>query len=202
MKLLRKGAEAELYLTEFENKGALLKKRVPKNYRNKELDDEIRKSRTRLESRFLAKARKLGVATPQVYDTDLEEHSILMEFISGTRVKDALTKKNFETICTDIGEDIARLHAYDLVHGDLTTSNILIHNGRLTFIDFGLGSNSKKIEDKAVDLLVFKKTFEATHADLMPAGWEKIIAGYSAKAKDAEAIVKQIEKIEKRARYH
>ncbi len=203
MKLLRRGAEAELYLSEFEGKPALLKKRVEKSYRAKELDSEIGIGRTGLEARLLSRARKLGIKTPQVYSVDKGKREIVMEFIEGERAKDVLNSKNYSKICKGIGKDIAKMHSYDLVHGDLTTSNILIHNNSLVFIDFGLGSASKKIEDKAVDLLVFKKTFEATHADLMPKGWEKILEGYEAEmGKEGEKTVAHIAIIEKRARYH
>ena len=203
MKLLRRGAEAELYETEFEGKKALLKKRVEKSYRHKELDAEISSSRTNLEARLIVKARSLGVNTPIVYNIDKEKHEIVMEFIDGERAKDILNKNNFGKICEKIGQGIAKMHAFDLVHGDLTTSNILMRGKELFFIDFGLGKTSKKIEDKAVDLLVFKKTFEATHADLLPKGWNKIIAGYTrVMGTKGGSVVEHIAKIEKRARYH
>ncbi len=203
MKLLRRGAEAELYLSEEKGKKELLKRRVSKGYRCKELDEEIRSGRTGLEARLLNEAKKFGVRTPQVYGVDKEEKEISMEFVEGSRVKDVLNMGNFEGICERIGRDIAKMHSFDLIHGDLTTSNILLHNNKLFFIDFGLGTHSKKIEDKAVDLLVFRKTFEATHADLMPLGWEKIIEGYVAKmGSEGRKVVEHIAAIEKRARYH
>ena len=112
-----------------------------------------------------------------------------------------MEKKNLE-ICREIGKAIARMHEADLIHGDLTTSNILLEGGKLYFIDFGLGFYSKKIEDKAVDLLVFKKTYEATHCNL-PEGWGMILEGYLKEYGAAgKAIAGQIEKIEQRARYH
>ncbi len=203
MKLLRRGAEAELYEAEFEGKKALLKKRVEKGYRCRELDAEIGASRTNLEARLLGKARSLGVNTPRVYSVDKGKREIVMEFIEGKRAKDVLNGNNFGKICEQIGQGIAKMHAFDLVHGDLTTSNILMRGKELFFIDFGLGSTSKKVEDKAVDLLVFKKTFEATHAELMPKGWQKIIAGYvRIMGTKGDSIVEHIAKIEKRARYH
>ena len=203
MKLLRQGAEAELYVSKFEGKPALLKKRVEKGYRNKELDAEIGTLRTVLEARLIGKARSIGVRTPQVYCVDKAAREIVMEFVPGKRAKDVLNKKNSGKICTEIGEDIARLHSFNLVHGDLTTSNILIHNNSLVFIDFGLAGTSRKVEDKAVDLLVFKKTFEATHAELMPVGWEKIVKGYLKETgSEGKTVVAHIAKVEKRARYH
>ena len=201
--MLRRGAEAELFLSEESGKKALLKKRVEKGYRNKELDSKISASRTALEARLLGKARSLGVKTPQVFSSDKGKREILMEFLEGERVKDALNKKNFAKICFGIGENIAKLHSFNLVHGDLTTSNIILNKGELFFIDFGLGSHSRKVEDKAVDLLVFKKTFEATHSELMPKGWEKIIEGYvKGMGPEGEKVVQHIAVIEKRARYH
>lgn len=203
MKLLGRGAEAELYLAKQGKKQALLKRRVEKGYRCRELDDEIRGSRTTLEARLLNKARSLGVNTPRVYGVDKGAKEIEMEFIEGSRVKDVLNAGNFKGICPGIGTGVAKMHSFDLVHGDLTTSNMLLSGKELFFIDFGLGASSRKVEDKAVDLLVFKKTFEATHADLMPKGWEKIVQGYEkGMGKAGNAIVKHIASIEKRARYH
>jgi len=202
-KLIRRGAEAELYAAKFDGRPALLKRRVSKGYRCRELDEEIRSSRTGLEARLLGKARTFGVKTPQVYEVDKGRHEIAMQLVQGKRVKDALDKRNFGKICLDIGKEIAKLHSFGLVHGDLTTSNILLHNTELFFIDFGLGSHSRKVEDKAVDLLVFRKTFEATHAELMPKGWEKIIEGYlKGMGPEGIKVIGQIARIEKRARYH
>ena len=114
------------------------------------------------------------------------------------------------------------MHEGNLIHGDLTTSNILVKGGkglhgkqehcaakgsnhsggqRLCFIDFGLARQSSKAEDKAVDLLVFRKTFEATHVELMPEGWNLILEGYL-ENKGQKQVLAHMEKVEKRARYH
>jgi Kae1-associated kinase Bud32 len=210
MKLLRQGAEAKLFKAEFEGKPALLKKRVPKRYRNKQLDERIRSTRTTGEANLLRKARSLGVSTPQVYEVDKGEKEIVMELVDGPRLKDVLDKKNLG-LCRQVGEGIAVMHENGLIHGDLTTSNVMVRvqekegsgkSGKdLYFIDFGLGKHSKKLEDKAVDLLVFKKTFEATHVELMPRGWELILEGYLAKAGQKEVLA-QMKKVEERVRYH
>jgi Kae1-associated kinase Bud32 len=200
MELLKRGAEAELYKTEYLKDIVLLKKRLPKEYRHKLLDEKIRKERIRQECYLLHYAKELGVRTPVIFKVDEKESSIYMEYIRGKRLKDILSEKNL-SLCEEAGKAIGRMHSKDLVHGDLTTSNILIHNNGLVFIDFGLGKQSGKTEDKAVDLLVFKKTYLATHYSLKK-GWELIIKGYEKANKQGKEIVKHIEAIETRARYH
>ena len=200
MKLIAQGAEAKLFKTEFEGKPALLKQRVPKGYRCKELDDLLRSTRTNSEASLLRKARSIGVNTPMIFGIDKGKKEIAMEFIEGKRLKDVLEKENIE-LCRQVGEIIALMHESNLVHGDLTTSNILVKGGELYFIDFGLGKSSAKAEDKAVDLLVFKKTFEATHVEFMPRGWELILEGYLAKGGKKD-VLGQMEKVEARVRYH
>jgi len=200
MKLIAQGAEAKLFKTKFDGKEALLKQRVPKRYRCSELDEKLRSTRTNAEVNIFRKARALGVNTPAIFDIDKKEKEITMEFINGPRLKDSLKKENL-AVCKEVGQMIALMHAGNLVHGDLTTSNILVKDDDLFFIDFGLGKTSAKLEDKAVDLLTFKKTFEATHVNLMPKGWDQILEGYLSKGGKKE-VLKQMEKVEGRVRYH
>jgi len=200
MQLIRQGAEAKLFKTEFEGKPALLKSRVEKSYRCRQLDELLRGARTTGEANLIRKARSIGVKTPDIYNVDRQKKEILMQFIEGQRLKDALGKENIG-LCREVGKSIALMHENNLVHGDLTTSNILVQGKELFFIDFGLGKNSAKIEDKAVDLLVFRKTFEATHVELMPKGWELILEGYLA-AGGKKEVLKQMEKVGQRVRYH
>ncbi|MBI4052439.1 MAG: Kae1-associated serine/threonine protein kinase [Candidatus Diapherotrites archaeon] len=197
--LVARGAEAELFKSEYLSLPVLVKRRVPKSYRNPVLDSRIRSERTVAEARLLHNAKAFGVRVPAVLRIDKANAEIAMEFVPGKRVKDVLTKKNFKKICAEIGASIGKIHCAGIVHGDLTTSNILIHNDSLVFIDFGLASLSQKTEDRAVDLLVFKKTFEATHCNLLE-GWQFIVKGYLKEFPHPEC-VKQIGKIEARARY-
>jgi len=200
MKLIRRGAEAELWLKETKKGKVLLKKRVPKEYRRKELDERIRKHRTRSESNLIARSARIGVKTPQVLGVNEKDCIIEMEFIEGQRLKDALNERNV-SLCRKAGEKIALMHREGIIHGDLTTSNIILNKKKeLVFIDFGLGFHSNKIEDKAVDLLVFKKTFMATHFKLKK-GWEMILEGYRKNYIEAERVIEQIKKVEERARY-
>lgn len=198
--LLRQGAEANLYKSEYLGKEALIKERIPKNYRNAELDSGIRKKRMREEAQLLHNAKALGVRTPLIYKIERESGTIIMEFVSGKRMKDALNGKNLG-LCKLLGNKIGILHANGIVHGDLTTSNIIIHNGAPVFIDFGLGFYSRKIEDFAVDLLNFKKTYNATHYKLGK-GWNLIVKGYiEGRGNSGEKVVERIPKIEERGRY-
>lgn len=200
MELLRRGAEATLCREKYLGMEVLVKDRTAKDYREKRLDDEIRKLRTKEEVFLIRKARERGVRTPVVYKVDRKGSRIVMEYIKGERLKDVLGKENIG-LCRSVGENIARMHKAGIIHGDLTTSNILLHNGVLVFIDFGLGFFSGKDEDKAVDLLVFKKTFMATHFALGK-GWGEIVKGYEkVYGKEGEKIVGRIAVIEKRGRY-
>jgi Kae1-associated kinase Bud32 len=124
-----------------------------------------------------------------------------MELVEGKRLKDALCKKNYKAFCKSIGSAVAQMHLAGIIHGDLTTSNILLNNRKaLVFVDFGLGFFSQKLEDKAVDLLVFKKTFEATHCRLS-SGWKAIIESYCLNSHEGKAVVGQIASVEARGRY-
>jgi len=198
MKLIKRGAEANLYVTNFLGKKAILKRRICKPYRIKELDERIIKERISLELTLLHKAKQAGVITPAIYATF--GNDIIMEFVRGELLKEYLHKvsrRKALRLCFLFGENIARLHNASIIHGDLTTSNIIVDRNNLVFIDFGLGFISSKDEDKATDLLVLKKIFLATHSRISE-GWDKILEGYAAVAKNLKAKIAQIEK---RARY-
>lgn len=63
----------------------------------------------------------------------------------------------------------------NIVHGDLTSSNIMIQNtsNAPALIDFGLSSFAALVEDKAVDLYVLARSFFNSGA------FEFILKGYS-----------------------
>ncbi len=198
MELIKKGAEAELFKSTFLGKPSLIKDRIPKDYRAKELDKKIRQERTTKEVGLLHKA-KAFVKTPVIYSIEKQGKKIVMEFIDGKQLKEVLTKKTIGC-CSEFGKQIALLHKNNLIHGDLTTSNILVSGKELVFIDFGLGFESDKFEDKAVDLLGLKRTYIATHSEI-PEGWDNILKAYLKEYPESN-IASKMEKIEKRARYH
>ncbi len=204
----KKGAEAELVESVIDGKLVLLKNRIPKEYRNPKLDLKIRRTRTKSEAKLLREAA-LFVNTPKIISVDEENAQIAMEFILGKRLKEVIETK--KKLCIEAGKQIRKLHDGGIIHGDLTTSNILFlekskdvelkerikKRGSLFFIDFGLGYFSKDLEARATDLIVFKKTFNATHSKLKN-GWELVMTGYN----PSIDLIEQMDKVEKRTRYH
>ena len=202
MEVIARGAEAVLYVSEWEGQRVLVKERVKKGYRIKQIDEKLRKERTREETKLLTEARKCGVPTPKLLNVD--EYRIFMQFVEGKRIKELLNtadEKTVASICERIGEQIGRLHAAGIVHGDLTTSNMILSDGKIYFIDFGLGSFSKRIEDKGVDLNLLYEALKATHYKILKLCWKHIIKGYKKEYKDAEQVIDKVEEIERRARY-
>ncbi|MFH1234574.1 MAG: KEOPS complex kinase/ATPase Bud32 [Candidatus Diapherotrites archaeon] len=197
-KAIARGAEAEILEIELGGGKAAEKHRLAKGYRCRELDEKIRLERTRLEAMLLHRAKGAGVRTPLVLAVDPEKKSIFMEFVEGKNAKFAV-KGNLK-LCREIGKQIAALHSADIIHGDLTTDNILATGkADIVFIDFGLGFNSKKEEDKAVDLINLKKTLLAGDASLKKE-WNAILKAYVACGGSRE-IAGKIEEIERRGRY-
>jgi len=193
-KIIGRGAEAILVRT---NKG-LLKNRIKKGYRLKELDEKLRKSRTRRETKLLEKAGKL-ISVPKVIESDKKE-KIIMEFIEGKKLSEELDNLgNAKEVCEKIGENISKLHDSDIIHGDLTTSNMLLRENLVYFIDFGLGFQSKRIEDKAVDLHLLKQALEAKHFLYFEKFFKVVLKGY--KSEDKDKILEQLKKVESRGRY-
>ncbi|MFA5357789.1 MAG: KEOPS complex kinase/ATPase Bud32 [archaeon] len=202
-KFYKKGAEAVLRLKKINGKNVLSKKRVNKNYRNEKLDSAIRKKRTRAEAKLI-RASGTTVRTPNIIEVNEQEAEILMEFVKGKRLKEVVEKE--KELCEIAGREIKKIHSLGIIHGDLTTSNIIVVAGgkkklrtkkSICFVDFGLGFFSNKIEDKSTDLIVFKKTFNATHSKLK-GGWKLVMKGYL----PSTEMVKKMSEIEKRARYH
>ncbi len=198
MKIIKRGAEAVLYKMDSQ----IIKDRIKKNYRIAELDNELRRQRTKLEARLLSEARRSGVATPQVFS--VEENRIVMEHIEGERLKELINKtdeKSRKWIANHIGISVALLHNSEIIHGDLTTSNMILEGKKIYFIDFGLGSFSKRIEDFATDLSVLREALKSMHYKYLNSLWQNIIKAYKEKNPNADATLKQLEQIEKRGRY-
>jgi len=204
MQLIRQGAEAILYLDDFEGQQVLVKERIRKGYRVKQIDEKLRKIRTKEEVRLLTEARKFGVSTPKILHVDYASHKIVMEFVDGERLKEFLGKADEESVrrvCAEMGRCIGLLHSAGIIHGDLTTSNIILKDNRIYFIDFGLGFFSKRLEDQGVDLNLLFEALKSTHFKILNLCWENIVKGYRQEYKNAEQVLKKVEEIESRARY-
>jgi TP53 regulating kinase-like protein len=199
---IRKGAEADLYLAEFSEvyfpwnrEKVLIKKRIGKGYRQPELDHELRLRRTVHEAKLLHEAKSY-VHTPVLYEVDTETCTLVMEYVEGVRAKDGMT----EDIAERIGAYIARLHEGGIVHGDLTTSNIILKGSFIYFIDFGLGEFTTELEPQAVDLHLLKQTLKSTHYAHWKKLWKKILKGYRIRD-TSQNVIERIREIEKRGRY-
>ncbi|MFW9852763.1 MAG: KEOPS complex kinase/ATPase Bud32 [Candidatus Thorarchaeota archaeon] len=201
----RWGAEAILVKDKWFDFDVMRKIRTPKKYRISQIDDELRNSRTIIESRLLIAAKKIGVQTPFIFEIDIDKATIVMEFINGKLVKDILkadeTKKNKVDVVKELGRLVGKLHTNDIIHGDLTTSNIVKSGNKLVFIDFGLGKFSKAIEDKAVDILLIKKCFISTHTQIWRELFFSFQEGYYENMKNAKSILKRVIKVEARGRH-
>ena len=205
--LAAKGAEANIYHDHYLDEEVLVKKRLVKGYRIREIDEYLRKKRTKNEAKLMGEAKHCGVVTPLIFDVDLKESTLTMENVGGKEVKEIFSGENIElseiiSISQSIGEGVARLHDCGIIHGDLTTSNLMLSENKesLVFIDFGLGKISHLVEDKGVDLLVFKKAINGIHHDISQECFDSIIKGYEG-ARDYKQIVAKIEEIEGRGRY-
>ena len=191
MKEIARGAEAVLY----EDKGRIIKHRLRKTYRIKELDDELRKQRTRKEANLL---RKIAIPHPRLIETDDKER-IVMEKINGVKLRDVLDEQPI--LAKKVGELVANMHNNNIIHGDLTTSNMLLVNKKeVVFIDFGLSFQSNKIEDKAVDIHLFRQALESKHHVVQGFAMAAFKQGYK-KARQHKEILKRLEQVEKRGRY-
>lgn len=189
------GAEARVYFKE----GTVIKERIRKTYRHEAIDSAIRKSATRREAKLLEKAAA-HIPVPKVIAVSDKEMVITLERIEGKKLRDAMPEIDRKNIFQRIGKKLARLHKADIIHGDLTTSNILL-NDTIYFIDFGLGFVSTRIEDKAVDLHLIKKALESKHHQYAQECFTALLRGYKEENKDYDSILKRLEKVEKRGRY-
>lgn len=205
--LIKKGAEACIYLGEWYGHKVIFKKRLPKKYRLPELDRIIQIQRTKHEPLMIHKAKETGVPTPIVFMVDLEEATIIMEYVEGRRVKDILNDLPSEErikICRQIGRLIGKLHKGGMIHGDLTTSNmILTPDGKIVLIDFGLSEQSIDLEARGVDIHLVKRALASTHYRYVDECFNAIIEGYEEEMGPdiTKDVLNRVAEIEKRGRY-
>ncbi|KAK9110492.1 hypothetical protein Sjap_018552 [Stephania japonica] len=190
--LLKQGAEARVFESSFVGRKSIVKERFSKKYRHPTLDSKITVKRLNAEARCMTKARRLGVSTPALYFVDSVLYTLTIEYVEGPSVKDVLlefglhgvVEEKMDDITRQIGNAIGKLHDGGLIHGDLTTSNMLIQNGtnKLVLIDFGLSFTSTLPEDKAVDLYVLERALLSMHSSCGNV-MDKILAAYRKSSK-------------------
>ena len=189
-KEIGRGAESIIILKSSPER--VVKNRTPKEYRHPIIDSELRKTRTRKEAKIL---QKLDFA-PGLLRTD-NESIIEMEYVHGILVKEVLDSKPF--IAKEIGRLTGIMHDKHIIHGDLTTSNMILTNeNTIKFIDFGLSQDTHKVEDKAVDLHLFSEAIESKHFRKMDIIMKHFFEGYNPTNKGE--ILKRLEIVEQRGR--
>jgi len=200
MKIIKRGAEAVLYLED----NHLVKERIKKSYRLPQIDEKLRKIRTRKEARLLSESKRVGVEAPNIISIKENEFKVLMEFINGKRLKEFLNEtddKSRTETAEEIGKSVGLFHKNGIIHGDLTTSNMILKDEKVYFIDFGLGDFSERIENQAVDLSVLKEAFKSTHFKYLDLLWESFIKGYKQTNNNFNKVLDTLNDIEKRGRY-
>ncbi|CAK6966086.1 EKC/KEOPS complex subunit TP53RK [Scomber scombrus] len=213
--LLKQGAEARVYRAQFLGKPTIVKERFKKQYRHPVLDEKLTHRRTVQEVRSILRCRRAGISAPVVYFVDYTSHCIFLEEITGSAtVRDHITSAQQPDSCPDpqlerlaqrVGQILAKMHDEDVIHGDLTTSNMLLRlspedgESDLVLIDFGLSYISALPEDKGVDLYVLEKAFLSTHPNT-EALFEKLLKSYAASSKKSSAVIKKLDEVRLRGR--
>ena len=202
MKLLKKGAEADIYITSWNGQNSILKIRKKKDYRVHSLDTRIRTLRTIREAKMISEAKSFGITTPLVYFVDEKKCEIYLQFIEGKLIRDLPAKQIIKT-CKEIGKIVGLLHKNGVMHGDLTTSNFILTQKGLVILDFGLSQKTDNMDDFAIDLRLFKEVLNSAHAQIVDSAWTLFVLGYEKilGKNITEKIINRVSMIEKRGRY-
>ncbi|MEM0150049.1 MAG: KEOPS complex kinase/ATPase Bud32 [Candidatus Micrarchaeaceae archaeon] len=193
IKKISEGAEATIYEVRAQNCSLILKYRPAKGYRVKNLDNMLRARRTRVEARALGAAHNIGVNVPLL--RLVSKYGILTSMVKGSMLKDMLNRnsKLLNKTLREAGRHLAALHSAGIVHGDYTPANIMVDGETVYVIDFGLASFTNSIEDKALDLLLMKRSLSSAH-------FNSFMEGYKALSNQSE-VCRRLAEIERRGRY-
>lgn len=202
MKLVKKGAEADIYVTIWNGLDSILKIRKKKDYRVHSLDMRIRTLRTIREAKMISETKSFGITTPLVYFVDEKKCEIYLQLIKGKLVRDLPLNKIIK-MCTEIGRIVGTLHKNGIMHGDLTTSNFILSDRGLVVVDFGLSQKTDKVDDYAIDLRLFKEVLNSAHAQIVEDAWVSFVLGYRKILGNmlTEKVLSHVSVIEKRGRY-
>ncbi|MDE1865950.1 MAG: Kae1-associated serine/threonine protein kinase [Candidatus Micrarchaeota archaeon] len=193
VKVLAEGAESVVYDTKLNGIRALLKRRIKKDYRIAQMDAKIRSQRSKNEARIIAAVSKAGINAPRLILYD--GYDLYMSAVEGDKLSEAL-KSNIvgATVFKRIGETLGGLHNADISHGDYTPANIILSDGVPYVIDFGLSEITSSVEEKALDVLLMKRS-------VTPQRYSSFLQGYRSSCKGSNGILKRLELIERRGRY-
>ncbi|XP_038078453.1 EKC/KEOPS complex subunit TP53RK-like [Patiria miniata] len=217
--LIKQGAEAKVYRGKFLGRSCVVKQRFKKKYRHPVLDEKLTQRRTAQEVRSLVRCRKAGISTPTVYFVNYVEFCIYMEdIVNSVTVREHIENIQHTTgsleelfqLAETIGQILATMHRNDVIHGDLTTSNMLlqqppppsesnVHPSSVVMIDFGLSQVSGLAEDKGVDLYVLERAFLSTHPNTEEV-FDRVLRAYRESYKKSEEVLKKLDEIRQRGR--
>ncbi len=201
LRVIARGAEADIVEAEWMGTRVILKRRPPKGYLNPELDARVRRSRTIREAQMMHEAKLLGVPTPALHFVDPLGSEIIMEFLEGPRLKELLDSGGGLDLMRLVGEYLGRLHSGGIVHGDPTTSNFLLSGGVLYLVDFGLSFRSRSPRDQASDLHVLEEALRSYHSDVADEALRLFGEGYHRAFGGAAAVMRWLRRIESSGRY-
>ncbi|MDO8642549.1 MAG: KEOPS complex kinase/ATPase Bud32 [Candidatus Woesearchaeota archaeon] len=193
--VISQGAEATVSRTA----DGVLKQRLSKSYRHPQIDHSLQQFRTRREAKVLSKLGDVGFPAPRLHAIDDERHELLMSALQGPVMRTILND-NPVAHGAEIGTLIGRLHAAGIVHGDLTTSNMILAQKKIHLIDFGLSAFSETEEDRAVDLHVLREALEAKHSEVFRPCYDSILDAYQKTHPFAAAVLERLKKVELRGK--
>ncbi len=199
MEIIAQGAEARLW----EDRGSIIKERLSKSYRLPQLDEALRKFRTRREAKILQRLEEYNFPAPRLKEFSDQRMSLVMDFLPGEKLKDVLLQGDeYQELAQEVGRKIAKMHLQNIVHGDLTTSNLIVSplTKEIKFIDFGLSAFSEKVEDKAVDLFLLDRALESTHYRHYPDIFNQVLEGYKEECPEAALVLQRLQEVSKRGR--
>lgn len=195
-KKISEGAEAVVTSFDFCGKEAVAKIRERKSYRNQEMDERIRLSRTRREARIMRRASLNRISSPKLFFYG--GNILVMERLNGTRLSDMLKGKygkNAIKIFPDVGILLGKLHSAAITHGDFTPANIMVDAaGKPSVIDFGLSDITESDEERGMDLLLMKRYVGS-------ALFRSFLKGYRKAFNYSSSVEKRLSEIERRGRY-
>ena len=188
---------------------AIVKERFVKTYRLAALDKKLSHRRMSQEVRSMVRCRRHGIRAPAVYHMDLQRRLIYMEDIAdGMIMRDYIMQLDTEEGSTTLeqlmelmGGVLAKMHNIDVVHGDLTTSN-MVYNAEtkeMTLIDFGLSYVSSLAEDKGVDLYVLERAFLSTHPNTETL-FKVLLQSYVGSSHNSKAVIDKLDEVRLRGR--
>ena len=215
------GAEAEVWSGTWMGKPAVKKIRKKRGWRHPNLEKRLGFRRMLSEARLLIRAKKEGLEVPAVWDLDLDGGILVMERLPGEPLIDLLrnqkvTEEQISKALFNSGCLVRRLHRLAITHGDLSTNNLLIDDDLNSYlIDFGLATIEYEVEKFGIDLHVIDEILGASHPSI-EGGIDIFIKGYMSEERrlgppkelsggrvpTAESVVKRLEQVRSRVRYH